>query len=395
MNLGAGAQAAGRGLHGSGNAVDRAASRESVVRDLFKRGALPAAVLCAIMTGSGWAAEEVTENPAGKAFHCKTHDPEVAAGYALAQSGRFAEARVHFESALVSAEGKGILDAPQRACLMRMIGYAETRSVRGERAIPWFRRALEQRPLPVPLVALLTADLAYAYSEIGWLDQGEPVARDAVHLTEQAFGADHPDSLSAQSTLAGIYFARGDVARAEPVYRRILDRLQRTQGPDAYEVALAASNLGVVYLAAGRNSEARNLLRDALAGLSRTPMKRDDEAPMVEAELALAEARYGEAREAEKLIQEVMATLEKSIGPEHPSFPVIVELAATAKLKLGEREPARELFHRAISALESRYGPSSTEVVAAGRRYAGVLNAGKDKKGAKQIRARLGIALNR
>ena len=347
--------------------------------------------MCAVMTGFGWAADQETGNHiSGKAFHCKTRDPEVAAAYALAQSGRFVDARVHFESALVAAERKENLDAPQRACLMRMIGYAETRSVHGERAIPWLRRALEQRPLPGPLVALLTADLAYAYSEIGWLDQAEPVAQDAVRLTEQAFGADDPDSLSAQSTLAGIYFAHGEAARAEPVYRRILDRLERIQGPDTYEVALAASNLGVVYLAAGRNSEARNLLRTALSGLSKTPMKRDDEVPMVQAELALADARDGDAREARKLIEEVMTALEKTIGPQHPSFPVIAELAATTKLKLGEREPARVLFDRAIGALEALYGPSSTEVAIAGQRYADVLDAGKDKKGAKQMRARLG-----
>jgi tetratricopeptide (TPR) repeat protein len=344
------------------------------------------------MTGVGWAADDETGNHiTGLALRCKTSDPEVAAAYALAQSGRFAEARSRFESALVAAEGQAILDAAQRACLMRMIGYAETRSVRGERAIPWFRRALEQRPLPVSLVALLTADLAYAYSEIGLLDQAAPIAQDAVRLTERAFGMDDPDSLSAQSTLAGIYFARGEVARAEPVYRRILDGLKRAQGPNTYEVALAASNLAVVYLAAGRNSEARILLRNALVGLSKSAMRRDDELPMVQGELAVADARDGEAREARKLIEEVMVAVEKTIGPEHPSFAVIVELAATARLALGEREPARELFDRAISALESRYGPSSTEVVIAGRRYANVLYAGKDKKGAKQMRARLGL----
>jgi tetratricopeptide (TPR) repeat protein len=354
--------------------------------------ALQAAVMCVIMTGPGWAAdEEIGNHIAGKVFRCRTSDPDVAAAYALAQSGRYAQARVRFESALVAAEGKAILDAPERACLMRMIGYAETRSVRGERAIPWFRRALEQRPVPASLVALLTSDLAYAYSEIGLLDQAEPVAQDAVRLTEQAFGVDDPDSLSAQSTLAAIYFARGDIARAEPVYRRVLDRLERTQGPGSYEVALAASNLGVVYLAAGRNSEARNLLRNALAGLSKSPMKRDDEAPMVEAELALADAREGEAREARRLIEEVMAAVEKTIGPDHPSFAIIVELAATARLKLGEREQARELFDRAIESLQTRYGPASTQLTIAGRRYADVLYAGKDKKGAKQMRARLGI----
>ena len=360
------------------------------------RSALPAVVMCAIMIGSGCAADDGTgDRVTGKAFRCKTHDPEVAAAYALAQSGRFAEARVRFESALVAAEDKAILDPPQRACLMRMIGYAETRSVRGERAIPWLRGALEQRPLPGPLVALLTADLAYAYSEIGWLDRGEPVALDAVRLTEQAFGVDDPDSLSAQSTLAGIYFARGEVARAEPVYRRILDRLERIQGPDTYEVALAASNLGVVYLAVGRNSESRKLLTKALTGLSKSPMRRDDELPTVQAELALAGARDGESHEAKKLLEGAMAAVEKTIGPDHPSFAVILELAATAELKLGEREPARELFDRAIGALEARYGPSSTEVATAGRRYAGVLYSGKDKKGAKQIRARLGTRLNR
>src|SRR5689334_1219548 len=181
------------------------------------------ALLCAIMAGSGWAADD------GKRFRCKTGNPEVAAAYVLAETGRYAEARVRCESALTVGDRNASLDAPARACLMRIIGYAETRSVRSERAIPWFRRALEQRPLPESLVALLTADLAYAYSEIGLLDQAEPVAQAAVRLTEQAFGVDDPDCLSAQSTLAGIYFARGDVARAEPVYRRVLDRLEHRQ----------------------------------------------------------------------------------------------------------------------------------------------------------------------
>ena len=256
---------------------------------------------------------------------CTTSDPEVAAAYRLSESGRFEEARVRLASILNTSERLRALNPASRACLMFFAATLEVKQGQSSAAIVWLRQALDQQPIPAPLFAVLTANLASAYLENGLLDEAEATGFRAAQLTAAAFGDADPNTLNAHLTLAGVHFARGDYARAEPVCRRLLHILERLGGPADYEVAVARVSLAAIYVASGRNAQAVGLLQRAIEDLGNSASRRADDIPLAQAELALAFAGAHRPQEAEELIETALATAKQSIGPDHPSFVLVLE----------------------------------------------------------------------
>jgi tetratricopeptide (TPR) repeat protein len=86
---------------------------------------------------------------------------------------------------------------------------------------------------------------------------------------ERVLGPDHPDTLSARSSLAEAYHAAGRIADAIPPLRQILAARERLLGADQPSTLAARNNLASAYRATGRPAEAIPLFEQNVAACER------------------------------------------------------------------------------------------------------------------------------
>jgi tetratricopeptide (TPR) repeat protein len=318
---------------------------------------------------------------------CARQNANVAQLYSLLTEGRYAEAQAKLPQALATAEQDDSPNQAYRACVMGMLGFTNLQLRRPERAAEWYHRALDLKPLPADLQALLTGNLAHALFDANQLERAEEVARQAIALLERAFGPESPEVLFPRVILASVQVRRGEYAIAEPVFRRALDEAERSWGPSSYEAAQGAANLASIHLMQGRYALARGLYQKSLAGLQRNPMRAIDEVPLVYSNLALSCAAGGARREADVWLQRALES-GQGLGPEHPAVPVILERAAATRFFQKQYGDSWALFERAIALFETRYGARSTEVLGAMERYSGYLRSARDKSRARDLEKR-------
>ena len=89
------------------------------------------------------------------------------------------------------------------------------------------------------------ANLAYAYSQAGWLAKAIPLYERSFADWRWLLGADHPRTLRSSNYLAAAYREAGRLAEAIPLYERTLARCARVLGDDHALTRTVRSNLGV------------------------------------------------------------------------------------------------------------------------------------------------------
>ncbi|MCB2054720.1 MAG: tetratricopeptide repeat protein [Geminicoccaceae bacterium] len=154
-------------------------------------------------------------------------DEAYRAGFALFREDRYAEARPHFERALVAAEAR----------------YGEND----------------------PRIAIELNNLAEVNRLMGRFDEAEPLYLRALELVESDSGADDPGLATTMNNLALLYRAQDRLDEAERLYERSLDILQKALGPRHLNVAKSMNNLAMLYDAQGRRDRARPLIERAFA----------------------------------------------------------------------------------------------------------------------------------
>jgi tetratricopeptide (TPR) repeat protein len=336
--------------------------------------------------GPGPSGRPVVRTAAGK-HGCVLSSRESAEGHRLIEAGHFAEAGAKLQAVLEAVETGGGPERRDRACLMTMIGMAELQQLHLGLALRWFERALELKPLPDGLVALLTGNLASVYSDLNQLGRAEELVRQAINLYAHAFGPDDPETLIPQATLAFIYVARGEYASAEPIVRRVLYQAERAWSPTSYEIAVATGNLGFIYLEQGKYAPARKLFERALTGLEISPMRAKDEIPLTQAFLAVSCAAGGRRQQAKMWLERALAYATTELSTEDPSLALILERGAMTQFFLKDYDSGSQLFERVITLLEEQHGRWSQPVQGALERYSSVLRKARDKSRAGQLKA--------
>jgi tetratricopeptide (TPR) repeat protein len=113
----------------------------------------------------------------------------------------------------------------------------------------------------------LLQDLGAEYGQLlrsGHYAEAEDVAKQALIVTEQNFGPDHPATARALNNLAIAYQARGKYAEAEILYGQSLAIYEKTLGKNHPSVVQTLNNLAAIYQTQGRYAEAETLYRQAL-----------------------------------------------------------------------------------------------------------------------------------
>lgn len=77
--------------------------------------------------------------------------------------------------------------------------------------------------------------------------EAKPVCRNALAISEQLFGANHPYTVQYLTSLGGIYYHLGKYSAAEPLFERALAIFEQTLGGDRSRVEISLDNPSAFY----------------------------------------------------------------------------------------------------------------------------------------------------
>ena len=93
--------------------------------------------------------------------------------------------------------------------------------------------------------------------DAGRRDEAEPLLRQALEALVRVLGADHPDTISAVSSLGRCIQKQGRCEEAEPMYRQAWQDRVRVLGADHKHTINALSDLALSIDVSGQSAKAK------------------------------------------------------------------------------------------------------------------------------------------
>jgi|tagenome__1003787_1003787.scaffolds.fasta_scaffold20979321_3 DNA-binding SARP family transcriptional activator len=181
-------------------------------------------------------------------------------------------------------------------------------------------------------------------------------------------GPDHPDTLTAASTLTLSLCSVGEVQPARSLGEDTLERCRRVLGPDHPTTSWAAAALTVALTSVGEMQRAREVAHDALERCRRVLGADHTTTLMAAAAGTVALLSVGEAGPARALGEDTLERCRRVLGPDHSTTLMAAAEVTGARLQMGEPVLARELGEDTLERCRRVLGPDHaiTLVVATG-----------------------------
>ena len=189
------------------------------------------------------------------------------------------------------------------------------------------------------------------------------LARQALDLSRQHFGEEHPGTATCLSNLAELYQAQGEYPQAEPLHRHALAIREQHLGPDHPITAGSLHNLADLYRSRGLSDEAEPLYQRALAICEQSLGPNHLDTARCLNSLALLHDEQGLSARAEPLYQQALAICEQSLGPDHPNTAIILNNLAVLYQKRRAYPQAETLYQRVLAIREQSLGPDHPDTV--------------------------------
>ncbi|HEV3497401.1 MAG TPA: FxSxx-COOH system tetratricopeptide repeat protein, partial [Actinomycetes bacterium] len=226
------------------------------------------------------------------------------------------------------------------------------------------RKAILGPDHPDTLTAATTLILAlFAVGETG---PARALAQDSLQRSRRVLGSDHPTTLSTATALMQAPIKPGAEEEARALYEDTLRRCRRVFGPDHAQSLGAATTLTLALMSLGELEPARVLGEDTLQRARRALGPDHRIALLAAAALTAALALRGEAEPARALGQDTLQRARYVLGCDH-----FISLEAAAALMLalaalGDAETARNLGQDTLQRARRALGPDhATTLVAA------------------------------
>jgi tetratricopeptide (TPR) repeat protein len=182
-----------------------------------------------------------------------------------------------------------------------------------------------------------------AYSEAA------PLLRDALAISVNVLGPDHPDTAISLNNLANVLRARGDLAEARPLYERALAISEKVLGPEHPATAISLTNLANLLVSQGDLVGARPLYERALAIREEAFGPEHSDTATCLKSLASVLKAQGDFAGARPLYERALAIREKTLGPEHHDTAETLNDLAVLLSNEGDFAGARLLLKRALA----------------------------------------------
>ncbi|HVS64909.1 MAG TPA: serine/threonine-protein kinase [Thermoanaerobaculia bacterium] len=218
-----------------------------------------------------------------------------------------------------------------------------------------YRRAIETRERAEPGAdaekARLLQDLAVVYEERGEFARATRLKREALRMTEESLGPDHPMVHLVTSNLALAVWIQGDFAEAEGLYRAAAAGLEQSLGRDHPDLANTYSSFGKLLLELGRRDEAAWFVESA-ARLGGAVPGESYATSAHQVNVATLRREQGRTAEALALYESALAYFRERLGEEHAAVARLESLIAQCLRIDGEPARAERLFRRALTIQE-------------------------------------------
>ena len=191
----------------------------------------------------------------------------------------------------------------------------------------------------------------------GTYGTAEQLYKEAVMISDEVHGREHPDVALAIGTLAHLYRETGRYIEAEPLLQEALAINERTLGHEHAEVALCFGRLARLYTDTARYAEAEPLFGEALAIGEKVLGREHPTMAIFICNLAVLYRETGRYAEAEPLYKEAIAIGEKTLGREHPDVAIWLNNLALLYFDTGRYAEAEPLFKEAIARYQKTLGP--------------------------------------
>lgn len=354
---------------------------------------LPIALIAAgLLSGpAGTAAEEAVEGAGAPAVR------------ALIDAGKYREAEEAGRSLLRDLEAQAPGDPKAVAVALDLLVESLHRGGKSKQpeTLDLAKRAVALKEQSFgaehPALAVSFQNLATVLRLRGEPEGAQRLLERALAIKEKEGGPDHPDLVGILSALGNVLREYPDYDGATAYYLRAIAISEAAYGPDARQVAVVLTNLAA-------NHEERGAFRESLPIHERAvAIMRAVHAGAPHPELAhalngLANTLrdLGEYERARALHEEALAIRETALGPDHQSVGASLNNLALVMQAQGDLQGARVALERAVAIWEKGLGPDHP-MVAQGYNNLGTLagRLGNFDRARQHLDAALAIRLKR
>jgi tetratricopeptide (TPR) repeat protein len=207
------------------------------------------------------------------------------------------------------------------------------------------------------MVAILHSRLDEYLCTVGAYQEALFHSKQALAITEQVLGSDHPNTVSSLNNLAESYRAMKAYGQALPLYERALGIRERVLGKNHPDTAVSLGNLAKLYLEQGAYKQALPLLKRALSIRERVLGNNHPDTAMSLNDLAGLYAEQGAYEQALPLLERALALYEQLLGADHLYTLTSLQNLAALYVEQGAYEQALPQLERVVAVLQACLGP--------------------------------------
>jgi tetratricopeptide (TPR) repeat protein len=263
------------------------------------------------------------------------------------------------------------------ARLLHNAGFALNMDGDYASALPLYQQALaiSEQVLGAehPHTATSLNNLAALYRAMGDTARAVPLSQRALAIREQVLGAEHPSTATSLNNLAALYDSMGDYARALPLYQRALAITEQVLGAEHPSTATSLNNLAGLYYNMGDSARALPLYQRALAIREQVLGAEHPDTAQGLNNLAGLYYNMGDYPRALPLYQRALAIWEQVLGAEHPDTATSLNNLAALYRAMGDYTRALPLYQRALAIMEKTLGENHPNTKIVRRGLAGLL----------------------
>jgi len=240
---------------------------------------------------------------------------------------------------LVLLLGPGIAASAQK----RGFGPPPGKDTAGSEEMP----AAGQKPEVAKIKELLKE--GRNYEDNTWYRRAVRPYQEALKLSEQALGPDHPLTIGSMASLARVFLLLGSFDLALPLAQQALQRSEKALGPDHPRTALSLRVLGSIYGQMGAHDKALSLNQRALQISEKASGPEDPQTAAALNNLAMLYSQMGAYDQALPLARRAAEIREKTLGPENKMTAASLRSLGFLYLAKKDYSQAESTFRRAPS----------------------------------------------
>ena len=218
-------------------------------------------------------------------------------------------------------------------------------------------------------------DLATAYRDAGRLDRAVPLYERNLADRERVLGETHPDTLASRNSLAFVYRSEGRLDQAVPLLERTLADRERVLGETHPSTLASRNDLATAYRDAGRLDQAVSLYERNLADCERVLGEIHPHTLASRNNLANAYRAEGRLDRAVPLLERTLADRERVLGETHPDTLASRNNLANAYRDAGRLDRAVPLLERTLADRERVLGETHPGTLASRNNLANAYRA--------------------